>query len=781
MILTFNATGVQKVLREQHCLGSTPLSLQEYYPFMQLPLGKEENPPSNFSDPNASPQPQTHLTSPPPTKHIWSAQKVKISNEKYTFLQRSLGKLNGELESVHANATIKDEPSGKSITIKPLPGSSELSDWEDSVQSILQRFFADFKEEKQLFATGAKLYILEYLETVRKEFPELCVSASGNTLVIAGNSDVVDQVLEKASEISEEAQITSTDLTHPRKQIKYLKKFCKRDLDLMSPTVDYTLNPETGIITVNANPKGQQAFMDLVGQKTGSIHEKALRLTPEGYKLLCSKKGVEKIEDIIGPRISRLVYDFEVTTSHDMGDGGAFHQLCILSADKATCKDVVKALKLHVHEKTVPTSPAKLKVCSSQEWQAFEQQLTDEFFAAITVKPGGITVTGEAIVIGDIGEKILKFLSEQTNIEIRVEFQISEWRVLKGNCSSEISGIKDQAKSRNVLVVFPRQEAAVNTAAVMVRGEHAAVSDIKVQVEMLKNNVHQKTIKVAGVPALMYVLKGMEDRLKVLETNRKVVIEVDVESGENGGAGAAHPAGEPPRKVCGATAPDATRVSIFTGDFTMPQHHVGTLVNFITPNPDVQQGHLKLLIDVGGAEVQSDFQEKISQFMSLSPPQVFKSRHGQLKCTQLLHCVIPPWSGGNQNEALYLEESLKLVLDSTTVHSSLLIAPVTAQPFKYPPDVFASKVVEVLANNPMSTYSSDIQIVIHVDEISHANYFEECLKARNYQIHTIVPHHGPSGHQANKPDVRTTTAKTISGSIGSFIKVTKGDMLQQQV
>jgi len=272
----------------------------------------------------------------------------------------------------------------------------------------------------------------------------------------------------------------------------------------------------------------------------------------------------------------------------------------------------------------------------------------------------------------------------------------------------------------------------------------------------------------------------MEDRLKVLETNRKVVIEVDVESGENGGMGSTQPTGELPQKVCGATAPDATRVSVFTGDFTQ-QQHVGTIINFITPNPDVQQGHLKLLIEVGGAEVQSDFQEKISQFMGLNPPQVFKSRHGQLKCMQLLHCVIPAWSGGNHKEALYLEESLKLAVNGAAKHSSLLIAPITSTPFKYPPDVFASKVTEVLASNPMSTYSTDVQIMIHIDDLSHANYFEECLKARNYQIHTTAPHHGPKALTASRPDVRTTSAKAISSSIGSFIKVTKGDMLQQQV
>jgi len=124
----------------------------------------------------------------------------------------------------------------------------------------------------------------------------------------------------------------------------------------VTPLVDYSIDPEAGVITVTANPKGQQAFMDVINQKTASIPEKVLRLNPEGYKLLCSKKGVEKIESIMGPRISHLVYDFEVATSPGVSDGGAFHQLCILSTEMATCKEVKKMIKLCVQEKPVTVS-----------------------------------------------------------------------------------------------------------------------------------------------------------------------------------------------------------------------------------------------------------------------------------------------------------------------------------------------------------------------------------------------------------------------------------------
>ena len=773
---------MSKVLKEHHCLGSNHLTLQEYYPFMELPLVNEEHQPNDLTDAKVAQKPQTPVKSPPPTKYVWGVQKEKISNEKSIFLQRTLGELNKELEEVHASASIEDEANGKLISIKPLPGSGDLSDWEDSINSVFQTHLSDFREERQSFPKEAKLDILEYLETVRNEHPELYVSTIENTLIIAGNGDVVNQVLERVSKISEEVQITRTDVPLPRKHIKYLHKFCRRDLDSVTPSVKYTLDPETGIIPITANPKGLEAFMQMIDEKTASISEKTMKLTPDGYKLLHSKKGIEKIETEAGPRITRLVYDFEVTTSQEH-DSAAFHQLCFLSTEKEVCKDIVRALKPSVKERTVNVSQTMLKVCSSQEWQKFEQQLASEFFVLISVKSSEIVVTGELIAVDGIADKIQKFLAEQTNIQVCLEFQISEWRVLRDNCSSEITGVKDQAKTRNVVVVFPRPNTTASTVKVTLRGEPAAVSDIKVQVEMLKANVHQKTTKVAGVPALMHVLKGMEDKLKVLESSYKAVIEVDIESGENGASGPAEPAGILPQKLCGATAPDATQVSVFTGDFTQHQH-VGTIINFITPNPNVQQGTMKLLIDAGGAEVQTDFEDKVSQFMSLTPPQVIKSRHGKLKCMLLLHCIIPPWNGGNQNEAFYLEEALKAALCSTKLHGSLLITPATSLPFKYPPDVFASKVVEVLVHKPVGMHSSDIQATIYVDELSHANHFEDCLKAQNFQINVSVSQRSPASPNAplvSKPNIVKASAKAITSPISSFIKVTKGDMLQHQV
>jgi len=498
---------------------------------MKLPYGRHQQNDHTYAD--VTQKSRTLVTS-PRTRYVWGVQKEKVSNEKGIFLRRTLEELNKKLEEVHASASIQDEVNGKLISVKPLPGSGDMPNWEDSINSIFHSHLSDFREERQNLPSQVKF---DYLE---------------------------------------------------------------------------------------------------------------------------------------------------------------------------------------------------------------------------------------------------KFLAEQSDIPVCVEFQISEWRVLRKNCSSEIVGVKNQAKKKNVKVVFPRYNTTASTATITLSGEPAAVSDIKVQVEMLKANVYQKITKIAGVPALMHVLKGMEDELKVLESNHKAVIEVDIESGENGASG---PAGILPQKLCGATAPDATQVSVFAGDFTQHQH-VGTLINFITPLPNVKQGTMKLLIDAGRAELQTDFEDKVSQFVSLNPPQVIKSKHGKLKCMQLLHCVIPPWSGGNQNETFFLEQALKAVLGIIRFHGSLLITPATSLPFKYPPDVFASKVVEVLVNKPVGIHSSDIQAIIYVDELSHASHFEECLKAQNFQINVSVSQQGlanPNAPQVRKPTIVKASTKAITNPFSSFIKVSRGDMLQHQV
>ena len=772
--------GVQKVLSyPQHILGQTPLTIKEYQPFIDpLPTFQAEQ----FPEESIVQQPM--VTSSHAVRHIWSAQKQKVSTNQQHFLQNTLSELNEELEPLKASASIKTEASVPHLLVTPLSDAGSIPDWEERVADILHKHFEDFKEAEYSFPSQAKGDVLEYTTNIRNDHPKLYVRPSGNVLTVAGMSDLVDEILEKVADICQSFQVVVTDLEFPRKHILYLTKFCTREMENVSPPVEYYKpDPDSSTITVRANPMALQAFQDLLDAKMQTIHEKTIQLSPEAYKLLFSQKGFEMIETTT--TISRLVYDFEDITTKD---GTPTHQLCLLSPEKETAKTAATRLKSCTSEKTIHLTQTKLSVCSSADpgWRQFEQKLTKEFFILITVKDDMVVVTGESIALegpGGIPAKIEQFLDEQVCTEDHLQYEVSEWKVIKESLKNELDGVKHQSKLKKVALVPPKESAA-SKATFIIKGEPAAVLDIKTQLEMLRKNVHKKETKIRDVAGLVRVLQSMEDRLHILEQNHKAAIEVDVERGDNGATGNFQQTGAFPQRVCVSISPDATRVTVFMGDFTQyPQ--MGTLINFLTRDPNYKQGKLKSIIEAGGSEVQDDIQSKISQFMMLNYSQVFKSKHGHLGCMQLLHCVVPQWSGGSQNEAFCLEEALQQAFQTSTQFGSVVVTPATSPPFKYPAKIFAEKVIDTLGTSAATGHSSDVHVF--VDDLSQAREFEECLTAKNYQIVNKTPA-TTAGATATSPTltspmkkVRTSTMRAVSSQIDSFITLTRGSMLEHQV
>ena len=709
-------------------------------------------------------------------QRVWSVQREQLNKEQSFYLQHSIANLNETLKPLKAVAEIEESGTSKWLNIKPLEGSSEVADWEKAVTEVQKEHLTGLCVETIAFPKEAKGDVLSHVMTAMETHPTSIqiVTRANETITIAGRRDIIDNVREEVTEISLTHQITTVSISLPRKNVKFLKMFCEREFTKLQPAVvDFKFIPEENIISVTANPNGHGIVLAMIEEQTKTIQEKDLRITFAAYKLLSTTRGAKKLTEVLGVTASQLVCDLEEGPTPD-GTPGYF--VCLLSRNAELCKKTRKSLKLYIHEETFETSKAKIRVCSSKEWRDLIEKLTGEYFVMITAReePATITVTGEKIICADIAAKIRKFLEKHTNVEERITLSKNEWRVVSTNFVSEIEGVKQQAKGKNVKVVWPKETSVESTLPILIQGEPDFVDDIKVQVEMLTTKVCKKVSRVAGVPAIVQVLDSMEDRISTIENRFKAAIEVCLEKGDNGGA--AEATGELPRKVCSATSPNGVRVSIYTGDITHHQH-VGVIVNFVTPDPDPQVGNLKFLLEAGGGEALNDFTTKASQFMRLSPAENFKTKQGQLKCSQLLHCVLPPWNSSESDETkiYFLEETLKKATQSASVHGSILITPLTATPFHYPINVFVRQVMEVLTTGHAT---SDLHI--YVEAIRHAKEFEEMLLAKKFQVHTTVPLSSPmlgckQNHQA------AAQAKTISSPISSFITLVNGDLLQQQV
>ena len=760
--------------QEKHEVDGVFLSAVEYYPFMSI---EEIDRPETLTapvGPSVQSIPKPLPVSPRPIRHAWSSHREQLTKEKCMYVQKTLGKLTTALEMVKANVTV--EENSYTVVISPVQLSGDISDWDIQVQKILNKHLSSYEEKSLEVPKEAPTEVYLYIMEVTGNQTEVYVYRKDEKLtIIAGRSDLVEEVFEKVSDLCESCQISQREIPLSKKHIRYLEKFCKQDLDSMNPPVQYSLDANSQCVRVTANPQSHAAFLELVQQKSASAVEKSLTLTVEQRNLLLSKT---KIHELLGTTLSHVVYEFEETS---VGDGKVTHVLVFLSSSEVPCKAARKIMKPYLHSVSLQVSPQKIRACSDQKWRALVSKLTDDNFALITVveERKEIIITGDKTLIEDMKKQIEDFLSEHTSVDERVKVDLNVWKVISMNFEKEIEGVKSQAKTKKVIIRWPSRSTNDSGIEIIIRGEPDGVDDIKAQVEMLKVKVHMKEEKVAGVPAVVQVLHSVEDKLHVLETQHKVAIEVSLESGQNGSSDT----GERPRKVCSATAQDGSRVSIYTGDFTQNNDPVGTIVSFITPNPDVQVGNFRLLSRAGGDEVERDFRSKIAQFMELKPNTVFKTKHGQLRCTQLLHCVLPSWDDGDQqNKTWILEEAIKNILQNASIFGSLLLTPITSMPLQYPAEVFAQKFMDVITNRTASNSSlADIQVAIYVDELSHAEQFQQLLSTNNFQIHTRVPSVGSSSPAPQRQRAAVTKAKAISSPISSFITLTCGDMLQQQV
>ena len=201
-------------------------------------------------------------------------------------------------------------------------------------------------------------------------------------------------------------------------------------------------------------------------------------------------------------------------------------------------------------------------------------------------------------------------------------------------------------------------------------------------------------------------------------------------------------------------------------------------MNFIMSDPNTQVGCLKHLLKSGGADAMEDFEQKVLQFMELKPGEVFRTRHGQLKCSQLVHCVLPSWQSGTETNANFIFEALYEDVKNIAHSGSILIPPLTSAPLHYPANTFVRLVMDAASNQT----SSDLQVSVFVEELHHANEFQGAFQTRNYQIHQKVPLGLPLlAAKKERPAPLAASVKTISSNLGNFITIVNGDLLQQQV
>lgn len=734
------------------------ISLSEYYDFMSEgeTLIEKEDPNVQLS---RSPVPPS--SKPVPLKFSWNPVATSLTATKSMWVQDRMSELNDTL--TNAQAVMEQDASGTPLLrVEPLSGSEDMSDWEYQVRDVIQSLLSQFKEVNEQLPMYGREELLKCTESVGGG---LIKEMSGDVLLLAGRRDVVDEVVASIhARMDQFTKVVSEERIFSPSLVKYMKKFSDQRLNNINPlVVRYYLAADSGIVSIAGTEEARTAFWEAIREEKDSVQKKSIDLEPEMLKLLDSTAGAEVIERTIGFKMADIVYNFEETS-----DGLTLSILSPPRVSKDKLKTIKDSLKKLLVSQEVKLNPLRFRFCSDRKWREMVGEMETDMFVRISVDDSAqsVIVTGEKLVVEDVIRKLNNFLADQTSVEEQVCIDVHQWQVINKGMGQELDSLKSSMQGKEVKIEWPQHKPSAefrDRVSIVIRGDPTLVDKVKGELETLANKVCHREEKLSNIPAAMQVIGSMDDNIRVLENQYGAAIDVSLTSNDDSDARRVHSQSTDlsEAKLCSATCPNDVRVSVYKGEFTK-HNHVDLMVVFIPPNHNWQNdATLKLLFAAGGAELQRDFDRKISQLFQQSAGDLFPSHHGKLQCSQVLYCFVPLWS--TANEEFYLQECLGKVLGKTQSCNTILFASACSQPLKYPVDVFARNIIESIKSCPF--VSSDLTVAVYVSEASHSREFEKQFQATNCRVSpSFVP-----------------VARAISSSVASFMTLTKGSLLDQQV
>ncbi len=742
-----------------HEIGGCHLTLTEYYDFMDE-AGKD-------TDNGLITAPSQDVELPPKPveeSYTWNSMNIEVNDDFKDFWQPDhLRQLNGDLGVWNAHATMSSDQSGtRQLKIDPLAGSEKMADWDQHVEKAVGNFRLHFKKDSQTLPNYGSADLIEYAESV--ESPKLKVQVAGNVVTFTGEAGVVDDVMDTINgRINQLYEIKPEQRKFDRRHIKYLKKFCTHQLqNTRIPVQKIIFDYSQETITVKANQEARELFWEVVNAGIEKVQEKTIPLELEAFTLLATTRGAKRIEEIIG---TQAVYDL-------VNDPPRY--MLYLVSTPFTLKEKMKAIKVSIKKLIDPKetkieSLHKFRFCKDMKWKEFVDKLQNDVFVLITVDDSNQSVkaTGEQIVADGAIQAVRAYLSRQASIIEHILIDGPKWTVISQNYWDDLEAIKKNFRGTNVEVEWPKPGVTeVHTnAVIIVNGDPPLVDKIKGELEALQKKVCEREETLNNIPAVLVMIDNMEDTIRALESRFKASIDVSVKKDES----ALNPTALPvaPPKLCSATCPNEVRISVYGGDFTK-HNKVDAIINFIPPTPTHQEENLKLLLATGGVSLQQDFRKKISHFLHESPGEIFTSDSGQLQCSKLCHCMIPPWDG---NVTRYLETSLGKTLHIIKRCTTVLFTSICSSPLKYPAEIYAEHIISLLSTNP--DISSDLMVAVYVNEVAQAAKFEQQFRQSNCRISFQVQPSATVG--------KISRTRSIHDPISSYITLTKGDLLKEQV
>ena len=580
--------------------------------------------------------------------------------------------------------------------------------------------------------------------------------------MVAGSGETVNEFIQLINDITETEVVMTKTLKLPLKHVKYLLKFCKRQIEAIDPPVcivedSAKLSP----LVVTGVQRSLNHLENLISKKVGLAQEDALLLSAAAYKLLSSRRGVRKLEETFGTFSGSIVYTLEKAEGGS-GDGW----FTVLSHNVALCKAVTEEVKTLIFEKQVALTPEKRRICmaSYKLWRTFVERHTNDHFLSIRSDGEVVVIVGEAVTVPDVVNNVKSFIAEQTAITDTFELPRAQWQVIRDHLQHYLIAI--QKDFQDVEWSLPKSGADhANSVSILLRGNPWAIQDIKGRLELLTNEVYAKDVILQPKPGLRQAVYKMALMRCELQQKHKAVIETEFRMLPHFQCDTCRLDSVKTQVLVQATTPVGVTIKVVSGDFTRQQTDV--LVNFVSEVPNFQAPVMAALIEAGGDELRQDLASEGKLHLATA----HVCSHGKLPCSVLLHLVVPTYTIGSRFENV-LCEALDQIRRFTTNHRRIHIVPLTASPFNSPVQLYADKVFQVLEG-----LIGDIDVSIFVEDDTCKDLFEE--KMRSYDYH-IIPLQ-PDSHATTSIATPVLPPRELAHSLKEAVKIMKGSMFDVQV
>ena len=737
----------------------------------------------NETPPPIPPRPHSHAS--PVHRHVlpqqevyqWVSVREKVTRGSRLYYQHVLDKLSHDLIAMHTKVILHVQEGV--LELKPTHEAASVTNWEDKVCGILSKYKQDFKQAEMRVTPEVQNKVKGFLHDHQKQFPDFDYDFQDDLLKVSGSTASVDEAMQNIDNIVKEDMEISIEIQNSPRNIEYLLKFAQDEISNVDPPVNITRDAhDPTLIKVTGNNASIKKVQQIAHEKLAQVHSEIILLTNKAHRLLSSKEGRARIEKAIEKSLPKLVYVFE-----NADDETYTHRICILSPDQPSCSLAKRKLDDLFKVKNIPLSFEKSSITASQEWRDFCGRLSSDYFVHVSSNDNEVIVTGDSSKMSEICDEIDHFLNVQDNVTEEISVKSASLRLVREHLSAKLGAVQKYAHTFKVDIDLPSANSADANQTITLKGNIKAVGDIRGQLSMLMSEVLTHSFQVQFQPGMQQVLDKGEVRTKLrdFEHKHKVVIEYDVEevipaksysrqSTRNALSGN-------PYKLIKSTTPNGISVSVFSGDYSLANTDV--LVTFVPSVPDLQAPVFVSLVQTGGQQLLGELETALKRRELIEATVHHTMSTGDLKCSALMHVVIPPYSQAGANHMLETALDTVFQQSTTNMYSSIAISPFTSHPLNYPVEVYAHSLIAALDRSRFGIYN-DINVSIFIDEMSSQKIFEDEMKEAKWHVH----HVSQNGLRLHATSFSHSSMEPVRGNadtLKNFVKIVKGSILDIDV